>query len=184
MTAREKVLLHICCAPDATAVFERLQAAFTVVGYFHNPNIQPLSEYQIRLEAAEKVAACMGFSLLVPEYRPQDWLQAVRGLEQEPERGRRCGLCFSFNLQAAAAKARELAIPWVTSTLTISPHKNAAAVIKAGQHAAQLHAVRFLERDFKKNDGFKRSLLLSRELHLYRQNYCGCLFSRPRSGDA
>jgi len=177
MSVKDKILLHICCAPDSTAVFERLGEKYEVVGFFHNPNIHPTSEYQRRLRETEKVAAAMGFALITPEYNPAAWLQAVRGLEKEPERGQRCAVCFTFNLRATAAKAKELSVPIFTSTLTISPHKRSAEVIQAGRSAAQEYGVEFLEMDFKKQDGFKRSLVLSEALKLYRQNYCGCRFS-------
>lgn len=174
---KERVLLHICCAPDATAVFERLSPEYEVVGFFHNPNIYPVSEYRKRLAEAEKAAAALGFFLIAPEYEPKEWLQAVQGLENEPERGLRCAACFTYNLQAAAAKAKELDFPLFTTTLTISPHKVSAMIMLAGQTAAQTCGVKFLELDFKKQGGFKRSLQISNDLELYRQNYCGCRFS-------
>ncbi len=177
MSDRPGVLLHICCAPDATACFERLSSGYEVLGYFHNPNIHPAGEYALRLANAEKVAVGLGFRLVPAPYDPAGWDQAVRGLESEPERGRRCEACFRHNLAATAAKAAELGVACFTSTLTISPHKETEKIFAAGRAAAQAHGVNFLELDFKKKDGFRRSLELSRQLGLYRQNYCGCKYS-------
>lgn len=171
------ILLHICCAPDATAVFERLREKYSVVGYFHNPNIHPEEEYRKRLKEAKYVAKTMNFPLEIPPYNPQKWFAAVKGLEQEPERGKRCQACFRFNLRATAKKAQEKGIPYFSTTLTISPHKKTADIFEAGKEASSEFELEFLAFDFKKKDGFKRSLIISREMNLYRQNYCGCCFS-------
>lgn len=174
---KPKVLLHICCAPDATATVEQLTTDYDVIGFFHNPNIQPEAEFQRRLHDAHLISQTMGFQLMVPLYQADDWFRHVRGLENEPEKGKRCLACYEFNLQATAEKAAELDIPFFTTTLTISPHKRAAAIMTAGQAAAKKWQTSFLPIDFKKNDGFKRSLVLSKQLKLYRQNYCGCKFT-------
>ncbi len=178
MRDKPKVLLHICCAPDATAVWERLSGDYAVLGFFHNPNIHPAEEYRLRLAETRKVAETLGFPLVPAAYAPAAWDEAVRGLEAEPERGRRCQVCFRHNLQAAAATARELGIGLFTTTLTLSPHKVAEQVHAAGREAASACGVRFLELDFKKRGGFQRSLEISRELGLYRQKYCGCRYSQ------
>lgn len=174
---KPRVLLHICCAPDATAVFERLAPDYDVIGYFRNDNIHPPEEYALRLANAEKVAAALGFRLEPAPYDPRAWDRAVTGLEDEPERGRRCEVCFRHNLTATALAARALGIPAFTTTLTLSPHKSSALLFAIGRGLAQETGVEFLEIDFKKRDGFKRSLAMSRELELYRQNYCGCRYS-------
>jgi predicted adenine nucleotide alpha hydrolase (AANH) superfamily ATPase len=180
---RPPVLLHICCAPDATAAAERLAPAYEVLGYFHGPNIHPREEYLLRLDNARRVAETLGFRLLPASYAPEAWDEAVRGLEQEPEGGRRCEACFRHNLTATAAKAKELGVPSFTTTLTISPHKDAAKVFAAGRAAGREHGVEFLELDFKKKDGFRRSLEISKALGLYRQRTCGCRYSaRPGTG--
>lgn len=172
------ILLHICCAPDATSVFERLKEKYTVTGFFHNPNIHPEEEYRKRLKDAEFVAETMNFPLEIPPYYPQKWLEAVKGLEQQPERGERCRICFKFNLRATAKKALQSGIPYFTTTLTLSPHKKTADIFEAGKVAAAEFGPEFAAIDFKKKDGFKRSLIISREMNLYRQNYCGCCFSQ------
>jgi len=180
------VLLHICCAPDSTAVYERLSPDFEVFGFFHNPNIHPASEFRKRLTETRKVALELGFSLIAPAFDPGSWNRAVQGLEEEPEGGDRCAVCFRFNLRAAARKAQELGIPFFTTTLTISPHKDAERILKIGRESGSEFGVSFLRENFKKRDGFMRSLELSRDLELYRQNYCGCRFSlakdHPRAG--
>ncbi len=177
MNEQSKCLLHICCAPDATSVFERLKHDYRVIGYFHNPNIHPESEYKKRLIEAQRVAQIMGFELRVPKYQPDDWLRHIRGLENEPEKGGRCEACYAFNLDATAREAQETGIPFITSTLTVSPHKLTEKIIASGTAAAQAHGVEYLAIDFKKKDGFKQSLQLSKAMQLYRQNYCGCKYS-------
>lgn len=178
MKNKPKILLHICCAPDATASFERLRSEYNVVGFFHNPNIHPEQEYKKRMRSAQKVADRMGFELVIPPYRPEEWLQEVKGLEAEPEKGKRCEICYRFNLHATALKASELRIPYFTTTLSISPHKNSELIFSIAKEAAMGLEVEFLQENFKKKDGFKRSLELAGELELYRQNYCGCRFSK------
>ncbi len=175
--SKPQALLHICCAPDSTAVFERLKEEYEVIGFFHNPNIFPEAEYKKRLEEAEYVARKLKFKIVVPGYAQQEWGQAVKDLEAEPEKGKRCDVCFRFNLQATAKKAIGMGIPFFTTTLTISPHKITEMIFKAGRDAAMKYGLKFLELDFKKKEGFKRSLELSREMNLYRQNYCGCRHS-------
>lgn len=184
MAENPSLLLHICCAPDSTAVYERLAPGFRVTGYFHNPNIHPPSEYLKRRDEAEKVARRLGFPLIVPEYHPDGWLRLVRGLEKEPERGKRCDICFRMNLRATALKARDLGFPFFTTTLSISPHKDYRRIVEIGRDAAEEFGVRFLGVNFKKQDGFKRSLEISRELGLYRQRYCGCRYSIPKETNA
>jgi len=172
-----KILLHICCAPDATAVFERLKQEYEVMGFFHNPNIFPEEEYKKRLEEVEYVTRKLKFKLMIPKYVPEDWENAVKCLEAEPEKGKRCEVCFRFNLEATAKKAISMGIFYFTTTLTISPHKKTEMIFKAGRDAAKKYGLEFLELDFKKKHGFKRSLELSQEMKLYRQNYCGCRYS-------
>jgi epoxyqueuosine reductase len=183
MSDLPRLLLHICCAPDATAVWERLSAEYAVTGYFHNANIYPREEYDRRLENAQRVAAHFGFPLAPASYAPPAWYAAVRGLEREPERGARCAACFRHNLNATAQAAAEKQIPFFTTTLSISPHKDSKVIFAAGEEAAKLHGVTFLPVDFKKQAGFQRSLDWSRQLGLYRQNYCGCEYSLPRTAE-
>ncbi len=184
MNSRPKLLLHICCAPDATAVFERLNPEYEVTGFFHNPNIYPQEEFKRRLSDVESVARQMKFPLVAPAYEPEAWCNLVQGLENEPEGGSRCGVCFRQNLSAAACAACEMGMPFFTTTLTISPHKKSSQVIAAGKAAGQESGVEFVDMNFKKKDGFKRSLELAKSLRLYRQEYCGCKFSLGRKPEA
>lgn len=177
MPTRPRILLHICCAPDATSCCEQLAPHYQVIGYFHNPNIHPPEEYFLRLENVRKVAASMNFHLEPSQYNFLAWEMAVAGLENEPERGKRCDACFYHNLAATAAKAREIGVHFFTTTLAISPHKNTQNIFAAGREAAAKYDVCFVEKDFKLKHGFQRSLELSRQLGLYRQNYCGCKYS-------
>jgi predicted adenine nucleotide alpha hydrolase (AANH) superfamily ATPase len=177
---KPKVLLHICCGPDSTAVYERLDPQYEVIGYFHNPNIYPEKEYEKRAQNALKAGREMGFKVIVPEYNPEEWLKAVKGLEREPEGGKRCERCFRHNLEATARKAMELSISFFTTTLTISPHKSSDTIFKIGTGLAEEYGIVFLDIDFKKKDGFKRSVELSKQMGLYRQKYCGCSFSKDK----
>jgi len=175
----KRVLLHVCCGICSAWSVEKLQNdGFQVIGFFYNPNIQPEEEYQKRLIAAQKVFELLKIELLVGEYLPGLWLEKVRGLEDEPEGGRRCFVCFRSRLEAAKRKADELAIDYFTSTLSISPHKDFQVISEIG---FSLSPGGFLAYNFKKENGFKKSNLFSQEHQLYRQNYCGCFYSRARA---
>ncbi len=177
------ILLHICCGPDSTAVYERLEPQYEVTGYFHNPNIYPEKEYYKRAKNALEAGRELGFKVIVPEYDPEEWLRAIKGLEKEPEGGKRCEKCFRYNLEATAQKALELGISFFTTTLTISPHKSSDMIFKIGRGLAEEYGVMFLEADFKKKDGFRRSVELSKAIGLYRQKYCGCEYSMKQTGE-
>jgi predicted adenine nucleotide alpha hydrolase (AANH) superfamily ATPase len=174
------ILLHICCAPCGTHVARELSERYSVRGFFFNPNIQPEEEYRLRENEARALAEKDGFPLEAGGNSAEAWLEAVRGLEGEPEGGRRCEACYRHRLERTAAAARDNGIPFFTTTLTISPLKKASVINPIGLEAARLagSGVQFIEADFKKKDGFKKSCALSKALGFYRQNYCGCLFSR------
>lgn len=177
---KPKLLLHICCVGCGVYVSESLKQDYEVRLFFYNPNIWPEEEYNKRLAEAEKIAKQFNLELILGEYDHDKWLAAVRGHENDPERGERCLICYKFRLDQAAAVAKKLGCDYLTTTLTTSPHKNALAINAIGEPAAARQGVKFLSQDFKKQDGFKKSAALSRELGLYRQNYCGCEFSRPQ----
>ena len=167
------MLLHTCCAPCATAPVERLRAeGFEVILYFSNSNIYPFQEYLLRLQHARRLAERLGLSLVEDVYDHAAWLRHILGLEDEPEGGQRCRQCFVYNLGRSAQCARRLGIPAFTTTLTVSRHKSSAEIFRSGSGFAGFAAI-----DFKKQNGFTRSLRLSRSLGLYRQSYCGCEFS-------
>ena len=168
-----KILLHVCCAPCATHSIETLQAEYEVTLFFADSNISPENEYRRRLAEARRLAAAYGCAFAEDPYDHEAWLASVAGLEDEPEKGRRCLKCFEFNLTRAAEFAGSHGFAAFTTSLTISPHKRSADIFEIARRLGN-----FLPIDFKKKDGFKHSLELSREHALYRQDYCGCEFSR------
>lgn len=175
---RPTVLLHVCCAPCATACIERLQTDHEVVLFWYNPNLTDPVEHEKRLQEARRLAESLGLRLIAPPHDPGSWRAAVRGLESEPEGGRRCDVCFRLRLEAAAQAASEEGICAFTSTLSISPHKSFEQIKSAGESAARETGEEFLALDFKKQSGFQRSTELAAEHGLYRQDYCGCEFSK------
>jgi epoxyqueuosine reductase len=178
---KPRLLLHVCCGPCATAVLERLLERFHVTAFWHNPNIQPSGEHDLRLEQARIVARELEVELVVDEGGGEAWEAAVRGLEGEPEGGARCEVCQRVRLEAAAREAASRGIENVATTLTISPHKVPEVVNRAGREAAEALGVCFLEEDFKQGGGFERSSEMGKEMGLSRQKYCGCLFARRDS---
>ena len=175
---QKKLLLHICCAPCACGCLDKIKER-EVTLYFSNSNLSSQDEFDKRLENVSLFAEKFGFPLIVDPYDHAAWLAAVSavpGYEDAPERGPRCAACFKYNLERTAEKAEELDMNFAT-TLTVSPHKNSKLIFSIGGVSPRFEAI-----DFKKNDGFLKSLRLSKELNLYRQNFCGCEFSlRDRS---
>ena len=174
----QKLLLHICCGPCATSVIERLRNEYDITGYFFNPNIHPEEEYKRRLEAAQAAAEQSGIPCIEGVYEPETFMKAARGLEEEPENGARCPVCYRLRLAETARYAVLHSFDCMASTLTLGPQKKAAVINPIGHETAASAGIAFIEGDWKKKDGFKRSLALSREIGLYRQHYCGCLFSK------
>jgi hypothetical protein len=177
MSQGKKLLLHICCAPDATVVLNDLSAAFDITAYFYNPNIHPLEEYTKRLGEMQKLAARTAVPLAPGGYDIDDWRSAVAGLEHEPEGGKRCAICFRVRLERAARYAAMNGFDCFTTVLTVSPHKDARLINEIGAEIGAHCGIEFIKADFKKKDGFKRSIALSRQYGLYRQSYCGCVYS-------
>jgi epoxyqueuosine reductase len=178
MPVTKPILLHTCCGPCATTCTERLaMTGHETVLFFSNSNIFPDEEYARRLEHAVKLAGIMGLKLVEDVYDHGSWLKAVAGLEGEPEQGLRCARCFEYNLSSAAREAAGLRIPAFTTTLTVSRHKSSRMIFEAG---AQFPG--FVPIDFKKGNGYARSIELSRLYGLYRQDYCGCEFSMRKKG--
>jgi predicted adenine nucleotide alpha hydrolase (AANH) superfamily ATPase len=175
---KRKILLHACCAPDAAVVVERLANDFDVSVVFYNPNIHPQEEYRLRLEEMRLVAECMGAGLVESDYDVDRWFELTRGLEHEPEKGKRCDVCFEMRLRQTAQTAVHKGFDLFGTVLTVSPHKDAGKINEIGRRLGNEIGVEFLEADFKKKDGFKRSIELSRQFDLYRQDYCGCIHSR------
>ena len=170
-----KVMLHICCGICAGSVAERLlQEGHQVTGYFFNPNIHPLEEYERRLDVARVIAKSVGFSLETGNYDPESWFRVTVGLEKEPEGGKRCEVCYRLRLQETFRVMSERGLDSFTTTLTVSPHKPASVVNRIGEEIAR---DKFIARDFKKKDGFKRANEIAKKLGVYRQHYCGCVYS-------
>jgi len=175
---KPSLLLHACCAPCSPHVLNLLEQDYSVTVLFYNPNIQPEEEYRKREEEIRRFSAERGFELIVGDYNTARWLDETRGLEGEPEGGRRCRVCFRHRLDRAAFITSQLGQDIFTTTLTVSPHKNAGVINEEGESAAKRHGVKFLKSDFKKKDGFKISCDLSDKYGFYRQDFCGCIFSR------
>lgn len=171
------LLLQCCCAPCSSAVLERLKEHFNLKLYFYNPNIYPKSEYEKRLLQFDKLLANNSIEIIKPVYEPDVFENAIKGLESEKEGGKRCEQCFILRLYETARKAKEIGADYFCTTLTVSPHKNSELLNKIGLDAEKQFGVKYLMSDFKKKDGYKRSTVLSEELGLYRQNYCGCKYS-------
>ena len=176
------LLLHSCCAPCSSYVLEYLSRYFRITVFYYNPNIYPEEEYRHRVEEQKRLIAEMPVkhpvSFAEGPFDSGRFYEAVRGTEEIPEGGERCFRCYELRLREAAEKAAELKTDYFTTTLTISPLKNAEKLNEIGIRLGQEIGVPYLVSDFKKRDGYKRSIQLSAEYGLYRQNYCGCVFSK------
>lgn len=181
---RPRLLLHACCAPCSSATLERLADHFDVTILYYNPNIYPPEEYRRRETELERFVRDAGYRFPVVElpYDPQAFYAAVQGLEQEPEKGARCTVCYRLRLEQTARYAAQNGFAWFCTTLSISPLKDPVRINALGQELGAQYGVRFLPSEFRKKDGYKRSLQLSAEYGLYRQDYCGCVFSKQARG--
>lgn len=172
----KKILVHTCCAPCSTYSFEKLvEYGIIPVGFFYNPNIHPENEYKRRLNELEGYSNIKKYSLIIKEDSSAVWFEAVKGFEEEKEGGKRCEICYKLRLEKTAIFAKENNFDGFSTVLTISPHKNSAVINQIGKELSEKYDIYFHEENFKKNDGFKKSLEISKEYNLYRQNYCGCL---------
>ena len=184
---RPLLALHSCCAPCSSAVLERLNEHFRIALYYYNPNISPEAEFRHRVEEQKRLVRQMPLAedLTVTEgpYEPERFYALTRGHEADPEGGARCGICFEMRLRRTAEFAREIGADYFTTTLSISPLKDAQRLNAIGAQIAREADVKYLFSDFKKRDGYRRSCVLSEAYGLYRQDFCGCAFSR-RERDA
>lgn len=173
------LLLHSCCGPCSSAVLEKLTPHFRVTVFFFNPCIHPAAEYEKRLSEQKRLIeeAKLPVDLLEAVYDPQSYFALVKGLENAPEGGERCLVCFRQRLMATAQAAKAHGFDFFTTTLTVSPHKNAENLNRIGQEVSHETGMPFLPADFKKRSGYLRSLELSKEYSLYRQDWCGCVYS-------
>ncbi len=177
---RPPLLLHACCGPCSSSVLEVLCAHFQVTVLYYNPNIYPPQEYHRREAELERFVEQAGYHYPVIElpYDPQEFYTAVKGLENEPEKGARCTVCYRLRLEQAARYAAAHGFDWYCTTLSISPMKDPVRLNDLGTALGQQYGVAYLPSEFRKKDGYKRSLQLSAEYGLYRQDYCGCVFSK------
>lgn len=185
---RPSVMLHSCCGPCSSYVLEYLTQYFDVLLYFYNPNIHPEEEYAKRLKTQKQVIDSMGFGdrvrLIEGDYFTEEFFDAVRGLEDQQEGGKRCEKCIKLRMNRTAEAALQYKTDFFATTLTVSPHKNALYINSMGSLLEKEKGTAYLFSDFKKKDGYKRSIELCREYGLYRQNYCGCIFSfRDNNGE-
>jgi predicted adenine nucleotide alpha hydrolase (AANH) superfamily ATPase len=185
LQTRPTLLLHSCCAPCSSYVLQYLSRYFRILLFYYNPNISPAEEYEKRVREQKRLLEEMGLAedvtLIEGAYEPQRFFSAVKGLEQAPEGGARCAICFRLRLEQAAQQAVQLGADYFCTTLSISPHKNAALLNEIGESLASKYGVAWLPSDFKKKGGYQASIALSRQYALYRQNYCGCIFSRQQA---
>lgn len=176
------LLLHSCCAPCSSYCLEYLSNYFKITVFYYNPNITDREEYDIRAREQERLIkqlpAKYPIQFVEGAYAPEPFYQVVKGLEREPEGGARCKECFILRLKESARLCKELGCDYFTTTLTISPLKNALLLNELGEQLAEQYGVTFLNSDFKKKNGYKRSTELSAEYGLYRQDYCGCIYSK------
>ncbi len=184
LSAEEKprLLMHACCAPCSSACLEFLAARFNITLLYYNPNISPESEFQKRYgelkRLLKEMPCCKGVSAVDIGYDYGEFKRIARGMEEVPEGGERCFRCYRLRMEAAARYAKEHGYEWFCTTLTLSPLKNSVKINEIGYELQQEYGVKWLPSDFKKRDGYKRSIELSKEYNLYRQNYCGCAYSK------
>jgi len=182
---KPSLLLHSCCAPCSSYVLEYLAPYFNICDFYYNPNISPKKEYEDRKEELVRLIREMGLStevtFLEGTYQPEDFFAMAKGLEDLPEGGERCFKCYEMRLRESAKIAKEQGAEYFGTTLTISPLKNAQKLNELGERLAEEYGVKYLPSDFKKKNGYKRSVELSAQYELYRQNYCGCIFSKMQA---
>ena len=175
-----RLLLHACCAPCSSYVLEYLTQHFDITVFYYNPNISPEPEYRHRVEEIQRLIRemCPAVTFLEGNYEPQRFFDMAKGLEQAPERGERCHRCYRLRLTESALAAKSGGFDYFTTTLSISPQKDSAVLNRIGAEVSEEIGVPYLFSDFKKRGGYQRSIELSTQFSLYRQNFCGCPFSR------
>ena len=182
---QQRLLLHVCCAPCSSGCLQELCGLFQVTCFYDNPNISPQAEYVRRAEELERLLTLMPFAIPpraeIAPYEPERFAAIARGLEDLPEGGERCTRCYRLRLEAAARKAQAEGYDYFTTTLSVSPYKNAGKLNRIGGELSEKYGVRYLFSDFKKHDGYLRSIRLSAEYGLYRQDYCGCIYSKAQA---
>lgn len=175
---KKTILLHSCCGPCSTACIERLKEYFNITILYYNPNIEPLEEYEKRKSEQKRLLEILNVDFLDCDYDNEVWKSITKPFEDDLEGGRRCSVCFGIRLKYTAKMAISLHYEYFGTTLTVSPHKNSDIINKIGDSIGRKYGIKFLMADFKKRDGYKRSIDLAKEYDLYRQDYCGCLYSK------
>ncbi len=180
---RPSLLLHACCAPCSSYVLEYLTQYFDITVFYYNPNISPENEYLHRVSEIKRLISemCPSVNFIEGRYEPEKFYEMAKGLENEPERGARCLKCYRMRLEESAAVAKENKFDYFTTTLSISPQKDSIVLNSIGKEISEKYDIPYLFSDFKKKGGYKRSIELSAQFHLYRQNFCGCIFSKMQS---
>lgn len=176
------LLLHACCAPCSSACLERLGDIFKITIFYYNPNITEEDEYKKRLDEIHKFISKFKtkykIDVIDGRYDPNEFFEMAKGLENEPEKGARCYKCYELRMKETARIAEELNFDYFTTTLSLSPYKNSKWINEIGEKLNNKYDTKYLYSDFKKNNGYKRSIELSHEYNLYRQDYCGCIYSK------
>ncbi len=176
--SKPRMLVHICCAPDAAYVIGLLKEDYEVTGYFYNPNIHPHEEYALRLSEARKVSEILGVRLIEEVYDDSRWMALAQKFRDAPEKGKRCDVCYAMRLERTARAASESGFDFFATIMSLSPWKKADVLNRIGRMFGRRHGVKFLEANFKKKNGFKKSVEISKAWDVYRQDYCGCIYSR------
>lgn len=194
---RKSLLIHSCCAPCSSYVLEYLSKYFLITIFYYNPNVYPEEEYDLRIAEQKEIIKGLkereslnqvdgldaDITLIEGKYKPKDFYDNIRGHEQDLEGGERCLICYEMRLRETAKMAKDEDYDYFTTTLSISPHKNAKALNEIGNKVGDEYGTKHLPSDFKKNNGYKRSVELSKEFGLYRQDYCGCIYSKRESDE-
>lgn len=179
LKTKPKLLLHSCCGPCSTSVLELLTKYFKVDVYYYNPNIYPESEYLKRKNEQERLLNTIeeNINFIEGEYDTENYNNFIKGLEEEKEGGLRCNKCIAYRMEKACKYAKDNSYDFFTTTLSVSPYKNSKMINEIGYNLEKEYSIPYLYSDFKKKDGYKRSITLSKKYNLYRQDYCGCKYS-------
>ena len=184
ITTPQKLLLHSCCAPCSSHVITTLTNYFDITILYYNPNISPIEEYQKRKEEQirliNEISKVNKIDIIDCDYDNNLYEEKIKGYEQCPERGARCNICFNLRLEKTAKLAKEKKYDYFCTTLTVSPYKNTDLINQIGEELSQKYHIKWLYSDFKKDNGYKNSIELSKKYNLYRQNYCGCIYSQKK----
>lgn len=182
ITKKKKLLLHSCCAPCSSYVITYLTKYFDITILYYNPNIFPYEEYLKRkneqIKLIHEITTENNINIIDCDYENELYTKQIKGLEKEPEKGKRCNICYRMRIEKTAVIAKEKKYDYFCTTLSVSPHKNASLINKIGEELEEKYKVKWLYSDFKKKDGYKKSIELSKKYNLYRQDYCGCIYSQ------